>query len=78
MLKQIDLQATPLTLEQLLAELTTTDEIMILRGNEPIARLISTPVLPVKRIIGGHEGEGWMADDFTDELPDSFWLGDDK
>lgn len=29
------------------------------------------------RILGlhAHLGEGWISDDFGDELPDSFWLG---
>ena len=32
---------------------------------------------PKPRILGlhAHLGEGWMSDDFRDELPDSFWLG---
>jgi Protein of unknown function (DUF2281) len=30
-----------------------------------------------KRIFGMHEGQGWMSDDFTAPLPDSFWLGED-
>ncbi len=36
---------------------------------------ISQPKKP--RILGlhAHLGEGWMSDDFHDELPDSFWLG---
>ena len=28
-----------------------------------------------KRIAGLHAGQGWVSDDFNDELPDSFWLG---
>lgn len=40
----------------------------------------SEPPKPKKRVIGLHEhlGKGWMADDFDDELPDSFWLGEDE
>lgn len=41
------------------------------------------PVKPLesplkKRILGlhAHLGEAWMSDDFDDELPDSFWLGE--
>ena len=30
-----------------------------------------------ERVFGLHEGMGWMSDDFDDELPDSFWLGED-
>jgi hypothetical protein len=25
------------------------------------------------RVLGLHEGKGWISDDFTDELPDEFW-----
>ncbi len=30
-----------------------------------------------KRIFGRHEGQGWISDDFTAPLPDSFWLGEE-
>lgn len=31
-----------------------------------------------KRVLGlhAHLGKAWMSDDFGDELPDSFWLGE--
>jgi len=35
----------------------------------------SLPTGPVT--LGRYRGQFWMADDFNDELPDSFWLGDD-
>jgi hypothetical protein len=34
---------------------------------------------PVKpRVLGlhAHLGKAWLSDDFNDELPDSFWLGE--
>lgn len=31
-----------------------------------------------ERVFGLHEGMGWMSDDFDDELPDSFWFGEDE
>ncbi len=30
-----------------------------------------------KRVVGLHEGQGWISDDFNDELPDEFWFGED-
>lgn len=30
-----------------------------------------------KRILGLHADTIWISDDFDDELPDEFWLGDD-
>ena len=35
---------------------------------------------PVRQCVLGlhaHLGEAWMSDDFDDELPDSFWLGEE-
>ncbi|PCK06002.1 MAG: type II toxin-antitoxin system prevent-host-death family antitoxin [Alteromonadaceae bacterium] len=29
-----------------------------------------------ERVFGRYEGQGWMSDDFDDELPESFWLSD--
>lgn len=31
-----------------------------------------------KRTPNLHAGQVWMSDDFDDELPDSFWLGEDE
>lgn len=32
---------------------------------------------PKERVFGMHEGQGWISDDFNDELPDEFWFGED-
>jgi hypothetical protein len=32
--------------------------------------------VPEKRILGLHEGKGWMSDDFNEPLPDDFWLNE--
>lgn len=29
-----------------------------------------------QRVLGLHQGMGWMSDDFNDPLPDEFWLGE--
>ncbi|MBD2080168.1 DUF2281 domain-containing protein [Leptolyngbya sp. FACHB-17] len=31
-----------------------------------------------KRILGQHQGLGWMSEDFNNPLPDEFWLGDES
>ena len=31
-----------------------------------------------ERIFDMHSGNYWMSDDFDDELPDSFWFGEDE
>ncbi len=32
---------------------------------------------PKERVAGLHDGQGWISDDFNDELPDEFWFGED-
>lgn len=78
-LKTIDLEKTHLTLEELLSELDSNTEILLTRGGVNVARIAAnTTPIDKERILGLHEGQGWISDDFTDELPDSFWLGDDE
>jgi hypothetical protein len=31
---------------------------------------------PPQRVLGLHQGMGWMSDDFDSPLPDEFWLGE--
>ena len=73
--KEIDIQTTTLTLDELLAELDADTEIILTRGQAPIARIApvhpSTDVQVKKRVMGLHKGQGWMSDDFTAELPSS-------
>jgi hypothetical protein len=37
--------------------------------------VVGNQAKPRKLGLHEHLGEGWMSDDFHDELPDSFWLG---
>lgn len=30
-----------------------------------------------ERIAGLHDGQGWISDDFNDDLGDEFWFGED-
>ena len=30
-----------------------------------------------KRVFGMYQGQGWISDDFNDELGDKFWFGED-
>lgn len=78
-IKRIDLETTSLTLEDLLAELEPDTEVLLTRGISPVARIASAKAESMiqERILGLHEGEGWMSDDFTDELPATYWLGED-
>ncbi len=77
--KTIDLQKTPADLEDLLRLLERDTEILLTKGNVPLARL--TPIESVvatvsERIPGLHKGTTWVSDDFDAPLPDDFWLGE--
>ena len=52
---------------KLLAEVEQGEEIVVQRGDEPIAKLVPFPVLK-ERKLGVLRGQIWIADDF-DELP---------
>ena len=70
-LKKVDLETTSLTLEELLSDLGTNTEILLTRGAKPIARISLAEkayIAPAQRILGLHEGQGWISDDFNDEL----------
>jgi antitoxin (DNA-binding transcriptional repressor) of toxin-antitoxin stability system len=55
------------------------DEVVIEENGEPLARLVPIEKFePKQRILGLREGQVWTSDDFDDELPDSFWLGEDE
>jgi prevent-host-death family protein len=53
------------------------EEVVISRANRPVVRLV--PLAPVsrRRTPGLHASSGyWMAPDFDEPLPDSFWFGE--
>jgi antitoxin (DNA-binding transcriptional repressor) of toxin-antitoxin stability system len=80
-IKRIDLDSVQISLEQLLSELETDEEILLTKGDAPIAHIAAAKPKAARtkpRILGLHEGQGWISDDFTEELPDSFWLGEDE
>ncbi|MBX3062050.1 MAG: toxin-antitoxin (TA) system antitoxin [Anaerolineae bacterium] len=83
--RTIDLAYTSLSLDEILAELQDDQtEILLLRGEKPLARLLPIAssseqgIMSSKRIMGLHRGETWISDDFNDALPDEFWLGSNQ
>jgi hypothetical protein len=67
LLKKIDLETTTLSLDELLAELDANTEVLLTRGLAPVARIASAEITPMlgERILGLHEGEGWISEDFA-------------
>lgn len=52
------------------------EEIVISRANRPVARLVALAPAPRRRTPGLGAATGyWMAPDFDQPLPESFWLG---
>jgi len=77
--------STTLTIEeaqqklgQLLEMAQAGHEVIIEDSQKGKARLVpvAKPQEQGCRVLGLHEGEVWMSDDFNAPLPDSFWLGE--
>ena len=65
-------------LQTVIALTRNGDEVVIEENGEPLARLLPIPRPEKKeRALGLREGQVWLSDDFDDELPDSFWLGEE-
>ena len=79
----VDISTTQPLLTDLLALTAQGEEVLIADHGKPLARL--APVVSDEsavgdaalkpRILGLHEGQGWMSDDFDAPLPDEFWGG---
>ncbi|MEM8558407.1 MAG: toxin-antitoxin (TA) system antitoxin [Bacteroidota bacterium] len=65
----------------LLEQAAQGDDLVIETGDGATYRIqvtVPEPTPPKKRVAGLHKGAVlYMADDFDEPLPDSFWLGDE-
>ncbi len=79
MTKIVSINEAQTQLQGLLALARNGDEVIIEENGEPSARLIPIKKKQQKeRVLGLREGQVWTSDDFDDELPDSFWLGEEE
>ena len=79
MTKTVSIREAQSQLQGLLALTRNGDEVIIEENGEPLARLVPIEKFELKqRILGLREGQVWTSDDFDDELPDSFWLGEEE
>lgn len=69
-------------LGELIEKIDEGDEVVISKGDRPVAKLIALPGAKASedlppRTVGDFRGRIWIADDFDAPLPDEFW-GFDK
>lgn len=77
--KTVTIEEAQTQLRDLLTLIAQGKEVIIAKGNEPVAKLIplspSNVVDSQARIFGEYRGRIWVSDDFDSPLPDDFWLG---
>lgn len=79
MTKIVNIDEAQTQLAGLLALARNGDEVIIEENGEPLARLMPIQKIENKeRILGLREGQVWTSADFDEELPDSFWLGEEE
>jgi len=69
--KTVDIKKTQSDLKELLSQVVEGQEIVIMEGDKPIARI--SPI--TQRVAGLHPGAIWTSDDFDEPLPEEFWAG---
>jgi len=62
-------------LKELISLAAAGNDVVIVEGTKPIARLVAIPQTARIRVAGLHAGSVWIAPGFDEPLPDSFWLG---
>jgi prevent-host-death family protein len=73
----VTLQDAQTRLAELLNQALAGDEIIITKGDKPLARIVpfAEPDRP-RRVAGLQRGQMWTSDDFDAPLPDEFWNGE--
>jgi len=73
--KSVEIHEAQQHLAELIAQVATGTEIILLEGQTPRARLVPLASHPVKRVPGLHAGSMTIHADFDQPLPDDFWFG---
>lgn len=74
--ERVSIQEAAARLPELLERVRQGHEIVIAQDDRPMAKLTAIVADMPPRSFGGYEGRIHIADDFDDELPESFWLGE--
>ena len=75
MTKTVDIDDTQEKWADLIALAQSGTEVILANGITPLARIVPVEPVTTKRIMGLHEGQTWMSDDFDAPLPEEFWGG---
>jgi antitoxin (DNA-binding transcriptional repressor) of toxin-antitoxin stability system len=73
--RTIDLGDTQADLRELISLVLEGTEIILIKDNTPLARLVPIEAKTVRQV-GLHAGAIQMSDDFDEPLPEEFWVGD--
>lgn len=71
----VDIHEAQTQLLQLMTLALKGGDVVIAKDNVPLVRLVPVKSPRKRRIAGLHKGAMRMHADFTDPLPDEFWLG---
>ena len=75
----VDIDEAKQKLTELLDLARAGNEVFIAENDRPVARLtaiVSAPEESRVRVAGLHAGAIWVSEDFDEELPEAFWLGE--
>lgn len=73
--KTFNVQEAQHQFAELLSLAQQGNEVIIVEGTTPLARLVAATSHTKPRIAGLHQGAMQMHNDFNDPLPDDFWTG---
>jgi prevent-host-death family protein len=74
--RTVNIHEAKTRLSELLAMAMEGEEVIIVKANKPMVKLV--PIMfqkGKKRVFGMHRGEVWISEDFDEPLPDEFWMG---
>lgn len=74
--EKVDIRELASRLSEWLAYVAQGNEITVVQGETPLARLLPPEVVPAERVPGLHKGEIWISEDFDEPLPELFWTGE--
>jgi prevent-host-death family protein len=73
--KTIDVHEAQTHLVELLSLVTAGTEIILTKGNTPLARIVPLANAPTPRVGGLHPEAIWTSEDFDEPLAEDFWTG---